>query len=526
MQSASAMPEKQHLSYLKKRNKASLLLLTTSLAWIISYVSYTSHHPVIMVGLGSTSPIPTFWESAVREPVTYSFAILGAVLALWAGFVLFRNALTHFLMRSIAALLLTATLATATDPSFVDLRTVMRLAGANNDEIQLARAKHDEAVAESKQAWQRFWPALSIGAGYRGHEGRLQDILGNVYNVNKQSYNVGTGVAIDWSPGDIYYSALAAKQRALAAQHLAEKARIDIVTQSVERYYDLLATEAMLTIIAEDLVITEDYGKQLEGAVTAGTAFRADLLRVKSQVSRAKLAIRQGQEQRDLAMAKLAEILRLTPDATLRPAKSDLVPVKMMAGKGVASMISQAQQKRPEVQAATAIHSSMDAEKDRARVAPLIPTVQAGYTAGGLGGGPNVGNRWGNFGSQQDYYLGLGWKIGPGGLFDTQRQKLADAREESAALQTSQVKAAIGREVVEAATRAQSANDQIKINDEAVDAAEEMTKLAKERQASQVGVVLEYLLAREELTRARQSRVVAVTEFNKAQHALKRAVGQ
>ena len=80
--------------------------------------------------------------------------------------------------------------------------------------------------------------------------------------------------------------------------------------------------------------------------------------------------------------------------------------------------------------------------------------------------------------------------------------------------------------IVEAATRAQSANDQIKINDEAVAAAEAMTKLAKERQASQVGVVLEYLLAREELTRARQSRVMAVTDFNKAQHALKRAVGK
>ncbi|MCB1275923.1 TolC family protein [Prosthecobacter sp.] len=412
-------------------------------------------------------------------------------------------------------------------PSFVDLRTVMKLAGANNDEIQIARAKHDEAVAESKQAWQRFWPTMSLGAGYRGHDGRLQDIVGNVFNANKQQYNVGTGLMIDWSPGDLYYAALAAKQRALAAEKMAEKARIDIVTQAVERYYDLLSAEATLAIIEDDLRITEDYAKQLEGAVTAGTAFRADLLRVKTQISRAKLAIRQGQEARDLSAAGLAEILRLTPEAELRPAKSDLVPVRIMSGKGVATMISLAHQHRPEMQAASAIHQSMSAEKDRARVAPMIPSVQAGYTVGGFGGGPGVGGQqWGNFGRQQDFYVGLGWKIGPGGLFDRQRQNLADAREESASLQTDQVKAAIGREVVDAATRAQSANDQIKINDEAVDAAEEMTKLAKERQASQVGVVLEYLLAREELTRARQSRVQAVTDFNKAQHALKRAVGK
>ena len=82
------------------------------------------------------------------------------------------------------------------------------------------------------------------------------------------------------------------------------------------------------------------------------------------------------------------------------------------------------------------------------------------------------------------------------------------------------------RKGVEAAARAQSAHDQIDINDEAVAAAQEMVKLAKERQASQLGVVLEYLLAREELTRARQSRVQAVAAFNKAQHELKFAVGR
>ncbi|MFO1483168.1 MAG: TolC family protein [Verrucomicrobiaceae bacterium] len=425
-----------------------------------------------------------------------------------------------------AALVLASATSLAAAPAFVDLRTVMKLAGANNDEIQLARAKHDEAIAESKQAWQRFWPALSLGAGYRGHDGRLQDIVGNVFDANKQQYSVGTGIMIDWAPGDLYYAALAAKQKALAAEHLAEKARIDIVTKAVEHYYDLLAAEATLAIIEDDLRITEEYERQLGGAVAAGTAFRADLLRVKTQVSRARLSIRQGEESRDLAAAKLAEILRLAPETSLRPAKSDLVPVRLMAGKGMATMISIAQQHRPEIQAAQAIHNSMSAERDRARVAPLIPSVQAGYTMGGLGGGPGVGNQWGNFGSQQDFYVGLGWKIGPGGLFDRQRQKAANAREEGAALQTNQVKAAIGREVVEAATRAQSANDQIKINDEAVDAAEEMTKLAKERQASQVGVVLEYLLAREELTRAKQSRVKAVTDFNKAQHSLKRAVGK
>ncbi len=410
------------------------------------------------------------------------------------------------------------------DTVHVDLPTVMRLAGANNDEIQLARVKHTETIAESKQAWQRFWPSLSLGVGYRRHDGNIQDVAGAVFNAYKQQYTIGTTIMIDWSPGDLYYAALAAKQKTLAAEQLAEKTRRDIITQASGRYFDLLATEASVAIIEDDLRLTQDYEKQLGGAVTAGTAFRADLLRVKTQVSRAKLAIRQEQEKRDLAAAALAETLRLPAQTELRPAKADLVPVRLHGKSGVATLLSQAKQHRPELKAAGAATTAAQLESDRAHIAPMIPNVQAGYTVGGLGGG--IGNNTGSFDDTQDFYIGLGWKIGPGGLFDKQRKLIANAREEATSLQTDQIKAAIGREVVEAAAKSQSAHDQIAINDEAVAAAEEMVKLAKERQASQLGVVLEYLLAREELTRARQSRVQAVTDFNKAQHELKRAVGK
>lgn len=424
-------------------------------------------------------------------------------------------------MRSLLFLFLTSTALAA--PMHVSLTTVMKLAGANNDEIELARVKHAETLAQTKQAWQRFWPALSLTAGYRGHEGRVQDIGGAVFDARKQQYTLGAAVMIDWSPGDLYYSALVEKQRALAAEQLVEKTRRDIVQQAVERYYDLLAAEANMEIVQDDLRLTEDYAKQLDGAVAAGTAFRADLLRVKAQVSRSKIGIRQSQEQRDLSAAALAETLRLAPDTALRPAKADLVPVRLMSTQGVASLISRAAQNRPEIRAAGAATQAAALDHDRSRIAPVIPSVQAGYSGGGLGGG--YAGEFGNFGDQQDFFIGLGWKIGPGGLFDRQRQKIAKARQQGVALQTSQIKAAIGREVVEAVLKSQSAQDQLAINDETATAAEEMVKLARERQASQLGVVLEYLLAREELTRARQERVKSVTAFNKAQHGLRRAVG-
>ena len=425
--------------------------------------------------------------------------------------------------RLLTMLLLSASTAAAA-PRHVDLPTVMKLAGANNDEIELAKVRHAETLAESKLAWQRFWPSLSLGIGYKAHEGHLQNIEGLIFDASKQQYTVGANLMIDWSPGDIYYAALAAQQRALVAEQLAETARRDIVNQAVTRYFDLLNAEASVAVIEDDLRLTEDYTKQLEGAVAAGTAFRADLLRVQTQVSRAKLSIRQGQESRDLAAASLAETLRLPPETELRPAKADLVPVRLVEMKGLASLVSSATQTRPELKAADAASSAAGIEKDRARIAPMLPSVQAGYLGGGLGGG--FSGEWGNFGDSHDFFVGLSWKIGPGGLFDRQRKKITEARQQATQLQTSQIKASIGREVVEATAKARSARDQITINDEAVAAAEEMVKLAKERQASQLGVVLEYLLAREELTRARLSRVEAVSNYNKAEHNLQRALGR
>lgn len=407
--------------------------------------------------------------------------------------------------------------------SFVDLPTVMQLAGAKSEEVQQARLQHKVAVLESNQAWQRFWPSLNVGAQFRGHDGLIQDVAGATFDAQKQQFLLGAGVLVDWAPGDIYYGALAAGQRALAAGQAAEKVRLDTVREATDRYYDLLVAEASLSVLGEDVAVTSSYAAQLENAVQVGTAFRADLLRVKTQIARLKIQIRQVEEQLGIAAARLCETLRLAADTPLRPAKADLLPLQTMKDEPLSELVARAQAGRPEVKALNALSSSLEQEESRAQLGPLFPSLQASYGTGALRGGRD--GSLGQFGRQQDYVVGLGWKIGPGGLFDSTRKRIAATRRESAALQTSRARAAVGRDVVEAFMRSKSSEEQIRLSDQAVTAAEEMTKLAAERQASQVGVVLEFVLAREEVTRARLSRLKAVVDFNRAQQDLKYAVG-
>ena len=79
--------------------------------------------------------------------------------------------------------------------------------------------------------------------------------------------------------------------------------------------------------------------------------------------------------------------------------------------------------------------------------------------------------------------------------------------------------------MVEARARVQSQADQLAISSRAIQAAEETLRLSQQRKELAVGVVLETVQAEQELTRARLDYLNAIAEYNKAQYALKRAIG-
>src|SRR5205814_9282248 len=82
------------------------------------------------------------------------------------------------------------------------------------------------------------------------------------------------------------------------------------------------------------------------------------------------------------------------------------------------------------------------------------------------------------------------------------------------------------RQRVEAFGRLQSSADQIDTAKRARTAAEEALSLAEARKEFAVGVVLETIQAEQDLTRARLDYLKTVADFNRAQYALKKAVGQ
>jgi len=407
----------------------------------------------------------------------------------------------------------------------IDLPTVLRLAGAQNLDVQIAREKLREAKANHLSAVAQFFPWISPGITYRQHDDKIQDVQGNIIDVHKYSYAPGAAVGVQLDLGDAIYKSLAAKQLAKAADHALEGQRQDSVLAAAQGYFDLAVAQNAVAVANDSVRIASDYEAQLTNAVGAGIAFKGDLLRARVQAERNRLTLRQSQEQQRLAAARLAQVLRLDPAVELVAQDSELTPLSLIeTNVALDPLVQGALESRPELKQSQSFASAARDAKNGAAYGPLIPSLGAQGFWGGLGGGRDgVGD---SFGGQQDYFVGASWKIGPGGLFDFGRVRAAESRFKISALTTDKLRDEITRQVVELFTRWQSLADQLATTKRALAAAEESLQLAQQRKEFAVGIVLEFIQAEQDLTRARLDYLKAIGDFNKAQYSLSKAIGK
>jgi outer membrane protein TolC len=407
----------------------------------------------------------------------------------------------------------------------IDLPTVLRLAGARNLDVQIAREGLKEAQANHQTALEQFMPSLTPGLTYHQRDGMAQAVpAGTVSDTHFQSYAPGGTVAAQVVLGDSIYQALAAKQMVTASDQSLEAQREDAALGAAQAYFDLVKAKALADVIQEAVSISRDYQQELHQAVGAGIAFKGDELRVQTQTESYLISLRQTLEQQRVAAVNLARILHLDSTVDLVPHDQDLVPLLLFpTNAALDSLVEQALNSRPELKAGQALITAARDAKNGAVYGPLVPSLGAQVFAGGFGGGYEGGPD--NFGHSEDYLLGLSWRIGPGGLFDSGRAKASQARLTAAQLGQSKLKDAVISEVVAAATRMQSLSDQITLAQRNLATANEAFRLTHERKQYGVGIVLEDIQAQQALTQAHSDYVTAVAEHNKAQYGLNKAVG-
>ncbi|HTL56651.1 MAG TPA: TolC family protein [Candidatus Limnocylindrales bacterium] len=408
---------------------------------------------------------------------------------------------------------------------FIDLPAALRLAGAQNLDVQIAREHLKEALANRQSANQQFLPWLAPGVNYHRRDGVAQAVpSGIISDAHFQSYSPGVTLAAQVMLGDAIYNSLAAKQLVRASEQGLQAQQQDAVLNAAQGYFELARAKALVEVAGEALTTSRDYQQQLHTAVAAGIAFKGDELRVQSQTEQYEIRLRQALEHLRIAGADLARILHLDPRVELIPQQHELLPIALFpTNVSTIALVDRALVSRPELKQNAAFLSAARESEKGAVYGPLVPTIGAQVFAGGLGGGPDSGPS--HFAAEGDYLVGLSWKIGPGGLFDGGRIKANRARVATAAIEGSKLKDAISSDVVTIVARMQSLGAQIDVTERNLGTATETLRLTHERKQFGVGIVLEDIQAQQDLTRARSDYVTTLSEFNKAQYALARAVG-
>ncbi len=407
----------------------------------------------------------------------------------------------------------------------IDLPATLRLAGAQNLDIQIARERLKEAEAERTSALERFFPWVAPGVSYHRRDGVAQGVpSGIISDAHFQSYYPGATLSAQVDLGDAIYKSLAAKQLVKASDQALETQRQDTILNAAQGYFDLAKAKALVEVITDALKTSQDYQQQLHEAVASGIAFKGDELRVQTQTKNYQIALRQGVEQQRVEAVNLARILHLDSRVELVPQDAGLTRLTLIEpGTAMDTLVERALRSRPELKESQALILAARESKKGAVYGPLIPSIGAQVFGGGLRGGPDGGPS--NFGAEGDYLVGLSWRIGPGGLFDSGRVRANKARLAATELGKAKLKDDITSQVVAGLTRLQSLSDQIVLAAANLASASETLRLTRERKQFGVGVVLEDIQAEQELERARSQYVNALAEFNKAQYGLSRAVG-
>lgn len=405
----------------------------------------------------------------------------------------------------------------------INLVTVLRLADARSIDIEIAKQRLAEARANHDASVLQFVPWISAGFGYRRHDDLIQDVQGNIIDVHKESYTVGPTILAQWDIGDAMFKELASRQLMRAATHGFDAQRQDSLFAAAQAYFDLVKADASVAVANEAFRISTNYFAQIRQASDAGIAFKGDVLRVQVQAEQNQNAVTRAHEQVKIASAKLVQALHLEGTVRLVPDGSELVPLNVISTNDtMKSLVARALNVRPELKQQSAVVSASKKAKDGAVYGPLIPSVGAQVFAGGLGGGRDHAPS--TFGESEDYQVSIGWRIGPGGLFDTSRKDVATARLKTAELNAQKLVDEITREVVEDRTRVESLASQMATAQRTVQIAQETLRLSEGRKEFAVGNVLEVIQSEQDLTRARLEYLNAVADFDKAQFALLRAI--
>lgn len=399
----------------------------------------------------------------------------------------------------------------------VNFESVLKLAGANNLTVQEYQLKYQQALADQSKANEWWLPGIYAGATTHYLSGAAMNTDGKIYtNVKQNNLWAGLGIAAEIDFGKGIYQSLAAKQNAGAVKFFSIAEKNKTILRAIETYFDLQSAQLEYNFLKSLVNQSDTLSQQIKVQVDAGLRYQSEYLLAQSNFNHLKISMLQAKLDWKKQSAQLSNLLNLENSISLVSADTSLVPLSISAP----SVDTTGFEKRPEYLGLNSELKSFQTSKKSVNQGLLLPKLRFGFDNGAFGAySASLYNTY-------QLNASLLWTIPLDRIFYKGGLKQWNTKIALQQNKVNQFKNQYRQETTNATARLQIANEQMKIAKDALQLTAEAMNQSIERQKLGTVKPFEVFQAQQFYLQSQVDYLKAVSEYNKAQFALKVAEGE
>ncbi|RTZ03306.1 TolC family protein [Flavobacterium sp. RSP49] len=398
----------------------------------------------------------------------------------------------------------------------INLETVMQLSGANSLTVQEYQLKYQLAVAEQAKA--KEWWLPNLYAGFTTHylSGAAMNADGRIFtDVEQNNLWAGLGISaeIDFSKG--IYQTLAAKQKVQAADYFSTAEKNKAILRTIEVYFDMQNKQLKYVFLQRFVHQADTLSQQLKIQVDAGLRYQSEYLLASSNFNHLKIEMFQAKIGWQKKSALLSNLLNLEQQTQLISTETNLLPLALTPILTEENTL----ERHPQYLGLQSELEALKTENKTVNQGLLLPKLRIGADNG------TFGRYSDNLYTTYQVNASLLWDI-PFGRFSYQGDsKKGKARVDLQHNKVAQFKNQYQQEITLATTEIQMAAAQIPVVKQALAFATEAVNQSIERQKIGTAEPFEVYQAQQFNLQAQLDYLKIISDFNKAQFALKVAKG-
>jgi outer membrane protein TolC len=425
----------------------------------------------------------------------------------------------------------------------INLPSALQLADARGLDIAVASERLRIAAAQLEHANTLWLPTILLGTDYGRHDGKIQDIAGNVTDASKSNFLLGAGPFAVFAISDAIFAPLSARQVVQARQAGVQAAANDTLLSVAEAYFTVQQARGELAGAREAVRLAEELVGRTQQVYDQGRAPQVEVARARTELYGRRQAVNLARERWRVASADLVRLLRLDAAAVVDPVEPPHLQVTLVPlDRPVDDLIPVGLTNRPELAAQQAIVRATLEQLRQERLRPLVPSILlrgastnvTGTLAGGyFGGGRN--DNLNEFGARGDFDLQVLWELQNLGFGNRARINERRAENQLAILESLRLQDRVAAEVTQAYAQGQEAaarvgDAQSEVRDAILSVNGNLSGVKEVKRVGNLDILVirpqEVVASIKALADAYNHYYGAVADFNRAQFRLYHAMGQ